>query len=118
MIMLNSAVGGIGAAKLPLFKCGQLVRHRRYGYRGVVADFDPRCCADDVWYKNNNTQPKRDQPWYHVLVHDTSSATYAAEDSLILDNVTDPINHPMIGFFFSAFEHGLYERNDQPWIGW
>ena len=52
----------------PVFESGQLVRHRRYGYRGVVVDRDEFCQADDEWYSKNQTQPNRDQPWYHVLV--------------------------------------------------
>lgn len=55
-----------------VFEPGQLVRHRRYGYRGVVVDRDEFCEADDEWYSKNQTQPDRDQPWYHVLVEDVN----------------------------------------------
>jgi hemimethylated DNA binding protein len=37
----------------PIFGLGQLVRHLRYGYRGVVVDRDEFCEADDDWYSKN-----------------------------------------------------------------
>lgn len=101
----------------PLFEPGQLVRHRRYGYRGVVVDGDASCQADDAWYQKNQTQPDRDQPWYHVLVDGTSTCTYAAEENLEPDPSGLPISHPLLPHFFGAFEDGHYIRNDQPWPG-
>ena len=97
------------------FARGQLVRHRRYGYRGVVVELDPCCRASDVWYHANQTQPRRDQPWYHVLVHGTAQTTYAAETSLEPDPEPAPIVHPLVDAFFSAFEDGRYVRNERPW---
>ena len=102
----------------PRFLIGQLVRHRRYGYRGVVVDFDVRCRADDDWYHRNQTQPRRDQPWYHVLVDGSPSMTYAAEDSLVPDGGGAPVAHPYLDHFFDGFDGARYERNDRPWPGW
>ena len=99
----------------PKYQIGQLVRHVRYGYRGVVVELDLACAADDAWYRNNRTQPKREQPWYHVLVHDASNSTYAAETNLEADPSEEEINHPLIDRFFYRFENGFYVRNDQPW---
>jgi len=99
----------------PVFEPGTLVRHRRYGYRGVVVERDELCLADDEWYSKNQTQPDRDQPWYHVLVDESSSYTYAAATSLEADPSGHPIAHPLLTSFFSAFEDGRYVRNDQPW---
>ncbi|MFQ5845905.1 MAG: heat shock protein HspQ, partial [Planctomycetota bacterium] len=65
----------------PRFEPGELVRHRRYGYRGVVAGLDPECRAGDEWYQGNLTQPDRRQPWYHVLVHGAQHTTYVAEEN-------------------------------------
>ena len=97
---------------------GDLVRHVRYGYRGVVVDVDERCRAPDGWYSSNKTQPQRAQPWYHVLVDGADSATYAAQTSLDIDIVGAPIEHPLVGCFFSRFDDGLYVRNGEPWPGW
>jgi len=105
------------AADVPAFAIGQIVRHRRYGYRGVVVDFDMRCEADEAWYKKNRTQPEREQPWYHVLVHASGHTTYAAQSSLEPDPGREPIEHPWLGAFFHDFDDGRYERNDRPWPG-
>lgn len=97
------------------FLPGELVRHRRYGYRGVVVDFDMKCLAPEDWYVSNKTQPPRRQPWYHVLVHGTVQTTYAAESSLAVDEGFEEIVHPLVSVYFDRFESGLYVRNDRPW---
>ncbi len=99
----------------PLYHLGQIVRHRRYGYRGVVVDFDLTCKADAAWYQSNQTQPDRDQPWYHVLVDGSSNSTYAAQTSLEADERSDPIIHPYLELFFEQFTGDRYVRNDRPW---
>jgi len=99
----------------PRFAPGDLVRHSRYGYRGVVVDLDAKCRAADAWYYANQTQPDRDQPWYHVLVHGRDISTYAAQDSLNPDLLGEPVSHPWIEKFFCGFEGGCHIRNDTPW---
>jgi heat shock protein HspQ len=100
------------------FGPGQLVRHRKYGYRGVVAEFDMTCRADEMWYYRNQAQPPRNQPWYHVLVDGSATVTYAAQTSLIEDDTMDPVAHPLVTKLFIAFENGRYERNDLRLRGW
>jgi heat shock protein HspQ len=99
----------------PVFDPGQLVLHRRYGYRGVVVERDEFCQADDAWYSKNQTQPDRDQPWYHVLVNGSSTCTYAASENLVADTSELPIKHPLLPHFFSEFKNGSYIRNGVPW---
>ncbi|MEE3370512.1 MAG: heat shock protein HspQ [Planctomycetota bacterium] len=94
---------------------GQLVRHRRYGYRGVIVERDAHCQADEAWYLSNQTQPARDQIWYHVLVHESNACTYAAAENLVSDTSQLPIVHPLLTRFFSAWQAGRYLRNNQPW---
>ena len=101
----------------PVFEPGQLVRHRRYDYRGVVVARDESCQADDEWYFKNRTQPDRDQPWYHVLVDGAVACTYAASENLVADSSELPIEHPLLPHFFSGFKNGIYVRNDEPWPG-
>lgn len=101
--------------ELPRFMPGQIVSHRRYGYRGVIVDFDMSCHADNKWYQSNQTQPPRDQPWYHVLVDGAQTNTYVAEQNLAPDNNPKPIDHPLIGIFFDRIDSGSYRRNDRPW---
>ena len=113
MIMLNKSISGNG--REPKYQRGQIVRHKRYGYRGVIVDFDLECLADEQWYQSNQSRPDRSQPWYHVLVHDTDGTTYAAEDNLREDASGKPVAHPLIARFFNGFVAGRHIRNDQQW---
>ena len=94
------------------------MRHRRYGYRGVVVQCDTCCKADMGWYLKNKTQPNRHQPWFHVLVDGTGTTTYAAGQNLESDPCAEPIDHPLIDYFFEEFHCGRYVRNARPWQGW
>lgn len=106
------------AEKPPRFQPGQLVRHKRYGYRGVVVALDRHCKADERWYQSNRTQPDRNQPWYHVLVDGSGGATYAAQENLEEDSSAQPIEHPLLEHFFIELKDGLYVRNERLWPGW
>ena len=79
------------------FQVGQLVQHRRYGYRGVIAARDVRCEANEAWYFSNATTPDRGQAWYHVLVHGERHTTYVAQENLEQDDGRDDnqeeVNH-------------------------
>ena len=44
--------------------------------------------------------PPKDQPWYHVLVHDAMHSTYVAERNLEADMAPAPIRHPRLREFF------------------
>ena len=99
-----------------LYKPGQLVKHKRYGYRGVIVDVDLECLADEGWYQTNQTQPDRKQPWYHVLVSDTDQITYPAQTSLLPDESCEAVRHPLLSHFFSHFQNGHYIRNQEPWL--
>lgn len=100
---------------LPRFMPGQVVTHRLYSYRGVVVDFDMACHAAEEWYHANQTQPARDQPWYHVLVDGAHMNTYVAQQNLLPSNSPEPIDHPLIDVFFDCTADGCYDRNDEPW---
>mgnify|MGYP002014998390 FL=1 len=80
--------------------------HRRR--EGVIVSFDPCCRADEQWYGSNRTQPTRDQPWYHVLVDNSETTTYVAEENIELALATDPIEHPLLPHFFSSYFEGHY----------
>ncbi|HKK18468.1 MAG TPA: heat shock protein HspQ [Opitutales bacterium] len=95
------------------FEPGDLVHHRLYGYRGVVVSHDLYCKAGETWYQSNKTQPAKEQPWYHVLVHDSGGlSTYVAQSNLEPDESGIPISHPRIGSYFAAFKDGRYLVND------
>ena len=99
----------------PLFEAGQLVRHRRYNYRGVIVERDLTYRGTEQWYQKNNTQPHREQPWYHVLVDGAMLETYAAHSSLGADVQATEVEHPLVEVFFSGLINGRYVRNDRPW---
>ncbi len=89
------------------FEVGDVIHHRRYGYRGVVAECDPECRATEAWYEKNQTQPRRDQPWYHVLV-DGGAMTYVAQENLELDPSKRRVEHPLVSRCFRTFHNGRY----------
>jgi heat shock protein HspQ len=65
--------------------------------------------AGDTWYHSNKTQPSRDQPWYHILVHDSGGlSTYVAQSNLKEDTSGQPVSHPRIQCYFSKFQDGRY----------
>lgn len=96
------------------FAIGQLIRHKRFDYRGVVVDVDPVFMGSEEWYQEvAKSRPPRNKPWYRVLVHDAPDETYVAERNLEADNDDTPINHPLIDAFFQSFDHskGKYFLN-------
>jgi len=103
----------------PQFNVGQIVKHRRYGYRGVVVAIDLVCKAPRAWYERNQTQPDRNQPWYHVIVDQSETTTYPAQTSLLADDSGNRnISNPMMKLFFGSFENGRYIRNAVPFRSW
>jgi heat shock protein HspQ len=93
------------------FSVGQIVHHRRFDYRGAIVDVDPTFQLDEEWYERNaRTQPPKDRPWYHVLVHGSSHMTYVAERNLEPDETNEPISHPLVEHFFERFSGGRYQR--------
>ena len=99
------------------FSPGEIVRHLRYGYRGLIVEFDPTCQAPENWYQSNQTQPSRNQPWYHVLVDGSHQVTYVAQSNLAPDQTGKPVVHPMLNLFFSGIDetNNRYLRNEVPW---
>ena len=91
------------------FAVGDLVHHKLFDYRGVVADVDPRFMLTYEWYENvARSLPPKDKPWYHVLVHNATHNTYVAERNLEGDTSTEPIQHPLVEFQFNEFKDGRY----------
>ncbi len=97
--------------KIPCkFLPGQIISHKRYNYLGVIFDVDDSCKANEEWYQSNQSQPKRNQPWYHVLVDGEAQSTYVAEENLELARHPEPIDHPLIDKFFTDFTGERYIR--------
>jgi F-box protein 21 len=52
------------------FKVGQLFKHRRYSYEGVITGWDVNCDAGEEWIENTGVDSLpngRNQAFYHVL---------------------------------------------------
>ena len=95
----------------PQFKIGQIVRHTRLDYRGVVVDADLEFGLTEQWYQEvAKSQPPKDQPWYRVLVHGGDRETYVAELNLAADTESKPVKHARLDDFFDAFRGDHYAR--------
>jgi heat shock protein HspQ len=115
--MINLSDGYSPRADTPKYEPGEVIEHKRYGYRGVIVEFDSTCQASEDWYQSNQTQPDRNQPWYHILVDGSQQVTYVAQSNLSYDSSGDPVVHGMINLFFSEYDqkNNKYTRNNTPW---
>ena len=91
------------------FSVGELVHHLLFDYRGAIFDVDAEFQGSEEWYAQMaRSRPPRNEPWYHVLVHNGTHTTYVAERNLEEDLEEDPIHHPLIKEFFDGFENSRY----------
>lgn len=91
------------------FAIGQVIKHRLFGYRGVVFDVDPHFQGTEEWYEQMaKSRPPKDKPWYRVLVHGNAYETYVAERNLDPDDSGEPVDHPLVESFFDGFRDGIY----------
>lgn len=65
---------------------GQLIQHKLFDYRGIILGVDLEFKSTDEWYEMvAKSKPPKNEPWYHVLVHQKGHQTYVAEQNLQLD---------------------------------
>ena len=97
------------------FYIGQIVRHRLFGYRGVIYDVDPRFMLSDEWYEQVAlSRPPKDRPWYHLLVDGAEHTTYVAERNLrASEDDSSPIRHPLIDDYFDRFDGDRYVTQER-----
>ena len=95
--------------KTAKFQVGELIHHKRFDYRGVVVDVDASFSGTEEWYNTMaRSNPPKDEPWYHVLVHQAEHSTYVAERNLETDLTGEPVAHPFLNQFFDALRDGVY----------
>lgn len=91
------------------FRLGQKVKHKNFGYRGVICGMDPICCESDSWMENAQVKKLTrgpDQPFYQVLVdvHTDPNllVAYVPEESLMAPGEPDKdrFDHPYTSFLF------------------
>ena len=91
------------------FSIGQIIHHLKFDYRGVIIDVDASFESTEEWYEMMaKSNPPKDKPWYHVLVNQSTTTTYVAEQNLEEDSSKQPILHPLVDVYFSRFEEGRY----------
>lgn len=94
------------------FALGEVVRHRRHPFRGVVFDVDPEFSNSEEWYEDlpEDGRPTRDQPYYHLLAENEATfyIAYVPEQNLIPDGSGEPVEHPEIDEMFGEFSNGRY----------
>lgn len=97
--------------KTAKFNIGEVVIHKRSRYRAVVVDIDPLFQASGQY---NPQAAKREfatrNPWYRLLVDESSQMTYVEENLLISDPNQEPIDNPQINHYFLGQE-GTYHSS-------
>ena len=93
----------------PKFPVGEIVRHLKFGYRGVIAGADPEFRLSEDWYETvARSRPPKDRPWYQVLVDGASHTTYVAERHLAPSADRSQITHPLLGECFEGYDGRRY----------
>jgi hemimethylated DNA binding protein len=67
------------------YHLGQVVRHRKHPFRGVVFDVDAMFSNTEEWYEAipEESRPQKDQPFYHLLAENDQSyyVAYVSEQN-------------------------------------
>lgn len=94
------------------FAIGDVVRHRLFGFRGVIFDVDPVFANSEEWYAAipEDVRPIKEQPFYHLLAEnaETSYVAYVSQQNLEPDESDEPVDHPAIAGLFEPFSDGRY----------
>ena len=88
------------------FSIGNVVKHKRFNFRGVIYDVDFEFNNSEERYQSipKDVRPRKDQTFYHLLAenNETTYEAYVSEQNLILDDSDEPIKHPLINEIFSG----------------
>jgi len=94
------------------FAIGDVVRHKLYGFRGVIFDIDPVFANSEEWYESipEESRPKREQPFYHLLAENEESSyiAYVSQQNLSGDAEGGPVDHPSLAQLFDDYDGGRY----------
>lgn len=90
------------------YTLGQIVRHKKHPFRGVIFDIDPEFSNTEEWYDNipEGARPRKDQPFYHLLAENADSyyVAYVSEQNLAPDMTGEPVDHPDLGAMFGDYD--------------
>ena len=102
----------MGSERTAKFGIGQVVKHRRYPFRGVIYDVDPVFGNTEEWWLAipEEVRPRKDQPFYHLFAEnaETEYVAYVSEQNLLPDNSGEPVRHPQVDEIFTRTENGDY----------
>jgi heat shock protein HspQ len=94
------------------FSIGQVVKHRRYAFRGVIYDVDPVFSDTEEWWLSipEEVRPHKDQPFYRLFAEnaETEYVAYVSEQNLEPDTSGDPVRHPQVDETFVRAQDGAY----------
>jgi heat shock protein HspQ len=95
------------------FGIGQVVKHRKYPFRGIIYDVDPVFANTEEWWQSipEEVRPAKDQPFYHLFAEnaETEYVAYVSEQNLLPDTSGDPIRHPQVDEMFVRAQDGAYQ---------
>ena len=95
------------------FGIGQVVKHRKYAFRGIIYDVDPEFANTQEWWESipEDVRPRKDQPFYHLFAEnaDTEYIAYVSEQNLLADTSGDPVRHPQVEEVFVRAQDGVYQ---------
>ena len=99
-------------ARCAKFSSGQVVRDRKYPFRGLIYDVDPVFANTEEWWLSipEEVRPSKEQPFYHLFAENTETEyiAYVSEQNLLPDDSGEPLRHPQIGESFVRTEGGAY----------
>ncbi len=95
------------------FRIGQVVKHRKFPFRGVIFDVDPVFNNTEDWWLAipADVRPTKDQPYYHLLAEnaETEYIAYVSEQNLLPDDSGQPVRHPQVRDMFEVGRDGSYK---------
>jgi len=98
--------------RIAKFGIGQVVRHRVFGFRGVIFDVDPVFANTEEWWLAIPAEyrPRKDQPFYHLLAENDEGGyvAYVSEQNLVPDTTGEPVGNPNTSLIFDGFHKGQY----------
>eukprot|EP00243_Klebsormidium_subtile_P007459 TRINITY_DN330_c0_g1_i1.p1 TRINITY_DN330_c0_g1~~TRINITY_DN330_c0_g1_i1.p1 ORF type:complete len:282 (-),score=39.29 TRINITY_DN330_c0_g1_i1:1298-2143(-) len=101
MLALQKRMMEISVQPQTMYRIGDVIVHKKYGYRGVIYGHDLECSAPEGWQqqmKIDSLPEGRKQPFYHVLVdvrdRPGGMSTYVAQENMSLQPTPRPVLHP------------------------
>lgn len=93
------------------FNRGQVVFNKKHGFRGVVIDVGASIFMNEDPNEIEERLPDLKQPWYCVLIDQSTQTTFVPEKDLEADLMGEPVIHPLVPQFFEDYTDGEYIRH-------